>query len=68
MRGQRQAVLEKFGRCCALCGNPGDDGNGKGLTQAHVVAHDEGGSDGIDNIVLLCRVCHGRMDGGRRYV
>jgi 5-methylcytosine-specific restriction endonuclease McrA len=64
---QRQKVLDAFGRRCAYCGHPGDDGNGKGLTQAHVVAHRQGGGDGYDDVVLLCRRCHGRLDGGRRY-
>jgi predicted restriction endonuclease len=67
MRSQRQAVLKKFGSACALCGYPGDDGKGQGLTQAHNVTPEMGGSNTIDNITLLCRSCHGRIDGSRRY-
>jgi predicted restriction endonuclease len=64
---QREKVLEAFGRRCYFCGHPGDDGNGRGLTQAHIVAHRQGGGEDIGNVVLACRRCHGRMDGSRRY-
>lgn len=58
---QRQAILRRD-RYCRLCGNPGTDGKGKGLIQAHLISHAQGGSDDASNIVLLCPACHRTYD------
>ncbi|WP_410051001.1 HNH endonuclease [Acidiferrimicrobium sp. IK] len=50
-----------------MCGHPGDDGKGRGLMQAHLVPHSEGGDDNANNIVLLCRTCHAKYDAGQRH-
>ena len=39
----RKQVLSTTGGCCALCGNTGSDGRGKGLQLAHRIPHDQGG-------------------------
>jgi len=63
---QRQRVLKRSGRCCVACGNPGTDGKGKGLHQAHIVNHADGGPDDDSNIILLCPGCHRRYDAKKR--
>jgi len=63
---QRQRVLKRFGRRCAACGDPGSDGKGKGLHQAHILDHALGGADVDSNIWLLCASCHRRWDAGKR--
>lgn len=35
--------------------------NRSGLQRAHIVARSQGGSDDLDNIVLLCAPCHRKM-------
>ena len=47
-----QAVLDDYGRCCLKCGSKDD------ITADHVLPISKGGSNMIDNIQPLCRVCN----------
>lgn len=64
----RRAVLNRWGHRCAGCGWPGSDGKGKGLQLAHLVDHEQGGSDDESNLVPLCGRCHRRFDAAKRRV
>jgi 5-methylcytosine-specific restriction endonuclease McrA len=43
---------------CVACGFRGDE-----LNHHHIVPTAEGGSDSDDNILTLCRKCHGLVHG-----
>jgi 5-methylcytosine-specific restriction endonuclease McrA len=61
-RGElRKALLKRDGGRCRLCGHPGIAGKGKGLQGHHVQSRAKGGPDTLENSVLLCPTCHGRM-------
>jgi 5-methylcytosine-specific restriction endonuclease McrA len=62
---QRQAILKRD-RYCRACGHPGDDGQGRGLMQAHIIRPEDGGTNTTENVVLLCRSCHARHDAAAR--
>lgn len=62
----RAAVLAKTGGVCIMCGWPGTDGKGKGMQLAHIVDHEQGGSDEAPNLLPMCGPCHGRYDAGKR--
>jgi 5-methylcytosine-specific restriction endonuclease McrA len=66
MTTTRAETLAKTGGVCAMCGNAGTDGKGKGLVQAHLVPHSAGGADDSSNLVPLCHPCHNRMDAPLR--
>ena len=66
MTTTRAETLAKTGGVCAMCGNAGTDGRGKGLVQAHLVPHSAGGADDSSNLVPLCHPCHNRMDAPLR--
>lgn len=51
----RQIVEDRDGYCCIFCGNPGRG-------EAHVISRAHGGLGIPENIVTVCRPCHGRMD------
>jgi len=61
-REVKQAVFERDGGRCVVCGRPG-------LPEAHVVPRSQGGLGVEGNIVTLCRDCHRRYDqsGERRF-
>lgn len=71
-RTTRTTVLRRDGHRCRLCGHPGDDGKGKGLTLAHW-PHSRAqlqhagvtNPDAPEHIITACRRCHGHLDGGR---
>ena len=71
----RQEVLNRDGHRCRYidpttgrrCTDRGDDGQGRGLTLAHLVPKRRGGTDDPTNLVTLCRRHHGHVDGARRY-
>ena len=66
MTTTRAETLAKTGGVCAMCGDAGLDGQGKGLVQAHLVPHSAGGADDSSNLVPLCHACHNRMDAPLR--
>ncbi len=55
----RDRVLARDGGRCLVCGRPVD------LHAHHVVPRAEGGPDTEENLVTLCRPCHGRLHDGR---
>ena len=54
----RSMLLRQFGDCCGYCGAPGP------VEAAHVVPLEIGAETTPDNIILLCKLCHGRYDSG----
>lgn len=38
--------------CCWACGRPSQ------MQRCHIVSHQHGGADTVDNLVILCRGCH----------
>jgi len=56
----KQAVAERDSfngwPCCIICGSP------EGLPEAHYIPRSQGGLGIEENIVTLCRPCHGDFD------
>lgn len=50
---KRRKIAQRDGAGCLLCGYNEDI-----LTLHHVVKKSDGGSDHLDNLVLLCEDCH----------
>lgn len=50
-------VTARDGGCCIFCGK-------EGKPEAHVVNRSQGGLGIPENIVTVCRKCHGEMDNG----
>lgn len=63
----RQAVFQRAGSACELCGRSVDSlPSGSGLELARRVALAHGGADEAENLMVLCSVCHAartRSDG-----
>lgn len=57
-RKVKEAVWERDGGCCILCGSPHASPN------AHVVPRSRGGMGVERNIVTLCQECHTALDNG----
>lgn len=53
----RRALQERYGSACAICGN-----DTVPLQIAHIVSLMDGGTDNIENFLLLCPNCHRLMD------
>ena len=58
----RHRVLERDGWQCTQCGSRIN------LECHHIVALDEGGSNQIDNLKILCRHCHIEVERDKRTV
>lgn len=60
----RDRVWERDGHCCVLCGSP------YAAPEAHFISRAQGGLGVEENIVTLCRSCHGRYDNSteRTYI
>ncbi len=43
---------------CACCTFGAEKDNWTGLEIAHIIPHSVGGSDDVDNLVILCKACH----------
>ena len=54
----REEVERRDGGCCIFCGAPGRG-------EAHVIGRAQGGLGVPENIVTVCRPCHGRMDNSQ---
>lgn len=52
----KDAVWERDGHRCILCGNP------QAMPNAHFIARSQGGLGIEQNIVTLCRQCHNDYD------
>lgn len=52
----KDAVWERDGGCCVLCGNP------RAQPNAHYISRAQGGLGVERNIVTLCLNCHRRYD------
>lgn len=52
----KDRVWERDGRCCVLCGSP------YAAPEAHYISRAQGGLGVEENVVTLCRACHGRYD------
>lgn len=55
----RLTVMDRAGKQCEECRNTQD------LELHHVVSRNAGGSDGADNLRVLCYPCHARLHGRR---
>ena len=51
----KRIVYERDGGCCIICG-------ASGYPEAHIIRRSRGGLGIAENIVTLCRVCHGHYD------
>lgn len=60
-RRLRQEVLERDGHACRECTGS------TGLVAHHIVHHDCGGPDTLDNLLTLCRPCHLRIHPPTRH-
>lgn len=54
----RKKVEERDGFCCIFCGKPGRG-------EAHFINRSQGGLGVEENILTVCRECHGQMDNGQ---
>ena len=54
-RNLRRLLIARDGHCI-LCATGAD------LTIHHIKAYRDGGRDGLNNLVVLCRPCHGRQE------
>ncbi len=54
----KEAVWERDGGCCVLCGVPVD----RSLANAHFIPRSHGGLGVKENILTLCPSCHMRFD------
>lgn len=52
----KDAVWERDGHCCILCGSP------YAMPNAHYIARSHGGLGIPENIVTLCLQCHNQYD------
>lgn len=52
----KDAVWERDGHCCILCGNP------QAMPNAHYIARSHSGLGIEQNIVTLCAACHHQYD------
>lgn len=52
----KDAVWERDGHTCILCGSP------YAFPEAHYISRAQGGLGVEENVVTLCRSCHGRYD------
>jgi 5-methylcytosine-specific restriction protein A len=69
-KATRKRVLERDGYRCRVCHAAGKEIGGRvTLTVAHVIPERVRPDLGyvLENLRALCRACHGREDGGRRY-
>ncbi len=53
----KQAVWERDGGCCILCGSP------NAMPNAHYIRRSQGGLGIEENVVTACLYCHGKLDG-----
>jgi hypothetical protein len=53
----REALVEKYGGACAFCGTQDVP-----LEVAHIIPLSAGGTDELENFILLCPNCHRRID------
>lgn len=53
----KDAVFERDGGCCILCGK-------RGMPNAHFISRQRGGLGVERNIVTLCAECHRKYDTG----
>lgn len=66
---RRQALalaIEQGQTCCPLCNTWLDyEHHGKGNSPEvdHIIAHADGGHDGLDNVRVICRSCNRRLGG-----
>jgi 5-methylcytosine-specific restriction endonuclease McrA len=60
----KDAVWERDGQACVLCGSP------YAFPEAHYISRAQGGLGIEENVVTLCRSCHGRYDNSaeRAYI
>ena len=54
----RRIVEERDGGCCIFCGRPGRG-------EAHFINRSQGGLGIPENLLTVCRYCHGQMDNGQ---
>ena len=62
---RRAAIRKRDGYRCVNCGQPGRELGGKKLDVHHVISVLDGGPDTDDNLVTVCRRCHGQVEMGR---
>jgi len=56
----RKKTLERDNYTCQRCGyDPGCTGRSVPLQAHHIVPRSDGGADSLDNLITLCRSCHG---------
>jgi hypothetical protein len=48
---------------CFACGNTNDWFEQAPCQRAHIIPRCKGGSDGVDNLHMLCRICHRDSEG-----
>ena len=56
-RPLRLQILERDGWRCQVCGDR------QQLDIHHIIPRSRGGSDSQDNLITLCRTCHGDIHG-----
>ena len=62
-RAVREAIIERDGEICTMCGNRGHHFDE--LEVHHIIPRSQDGSDHPHNLVTLCKRCHhGRVHGG----
>lgn len=55
-KGDIRQLWDYFGEECAYCGTKAKKGE---ADKDHLIAHSEGGMNGLSNLVVACKVCNG---------
>lgn len=58
---RKEKIVNRDGRFCSTCGSSGN------LHLHHVVPLGSGGTNAVENLVLLCEKCHSHKHGGRDF-
>ena len=62
MSGKRKHLINKYGNACKFCGYTGM------LEVHHIIPVCDGGTNDLDNLILLCELCHCEAHGAKKKI